>query len=86
MECQESDALCAYLGLSDPYVVRKEFTNHKKVFNIEYASLSINKMEKIKKFLLKIPVDLKSFTKVSSFRASHDALKNVRTNMAKIII
>ena len=55
------------------------------MFNIEYTSLPINKKEKIKKFLLNIPVDLKSFTKVSSFRASYNALKNVRTNMAKVI-
>ena len=74
-----------YLGLNDPHVVRKEFTNYKKVLNIEYASLSINEKQKVKKFLLNIPDDLKSFTKVSSFRASHNALKNVRTNMAKVI-
>ena len=55
------------------------------MFNIEYASLSINEKQKIKKFLLNIPDDLKSFTKVSSFRAGHNALKNVRTNMAKVI-
>ena len=42
IECQESDILRAYLGLNGPYVVRKELTNHKKVFNIKYASLSIN--------------------------------------------
>ena len=71
--------------INDTYLVRKEFTNHKKVFNIEYASLSINEKQKIKKLLLNIPVDLKSFTNVSSFRASHNALKNVRTNMAKVI-
>ena len=85
IECQESDVLRGYLGLNGPYVVRKEFTNHKKVFNIEYASLSINEKQKIKKLLLNISVDLKSFTNISSFRASHNALKNVRTNMAKII-
>ena len=85
IECQESDVLRAYLGLNSPYVVRKEFTNHKKVFNIGYASLSITEKQKIKKFLLNIPVDPKSFTNVSSFRASHNALKNVRTNMAKVI-
>ena len=53
--------------------------------NIEYALLSINEKKKIKKFLLNIPVDLKSFSNVSSFRESHSALKNVRTNMAKVI-
>ena len=85
IECQESDVLRAYLGLNGPYVVRKEFTNHEKVFNIEYASFSINEKQKIKKFLLNIPVDLKTFTNVSSFRVSHNALKNVRTNMGKVI-
>ena len=85
IECQESDVLRTYLGLNGPYVVRKEFTNHKKVFNIEYASLSINEKQEIKKFLLNIPVDLKSLTNVSSFRASQNALKNVRTNTAKVI-
>ena len=35
--------------------------------------------------MLNIPVDLKTFTNVSSFRVSHNALKNVRTNMAKVI-
>ena len=78
IECQESDVLRAYLRLNGPYVVRKEFTNHEKVF-------SINEKQKIKKFLLNIPVDLKTFTNVSSFRVSHNALKNVRTNMAKVI-
>ena len=85
IKCQESDVLRAYLGLNSPYVVRKEFTNHKKVFSIEYASLSITEKQKMKKFLLNIPVDPKSFTNVSSFRASHNALENVRTNMAKVI-
>ena len=85
IECQESDVLRTYLGLNGPYVVRKEFTNHKKVFNIEHASLSINEKQEIKKFLLNIPVDLKSLTNVSSFRASQNALKNVRTNTAKVI-
>ena len=85
IECQESDVLRAYLGLNSAYIVRKEFTNHKNVFNIEYASLFITENQKIKKFLLNIPVDPKSFTNVSSFRASHNALKNVRTNMAKVI-
>ena len=47
--------------------------------------MSINEKQKIKKLLLNIPVDLKSFTNVSSVRASHNALKNVRTNMAKVI-
>ena len=55
------------------------------MFNIEYASLSINEKQEIKKFLLNIPVDLKSLTNVSSFRASQNALKNVRTNTAKVI-
>ena len=55
------------------------------MFNIEYASLSINEKQKVKPFLLKIPVDPKSFSSVSSFRASHNALRNVRTNMGKVI-
>ena len=66
IECQESDLLRPYFGLNSPYVVRKEFTNHKKVINIEYGSLSINEKQKIKKFLLNIPVDAKSFTNTSS--------------------
>ena len=55
------------------------------MFNIEYALLSINEKQKIKKFLLNIPVDLKGHTNVSSFRASNNALKIVRTNTAKVI-
>ena len=55
------------------------------MFNIEYALLSINEKQKIKKFLLNIPVDLESYTNVSSFRASNNALKIVRTNTAKVI-
>ena len=47
--------------------------------------MSIKEKEEIKKFLLKISVDSKSFSSISSFRASDDAWSNIRPNMEKVI-
>ena len=57
IECQETDVLRTFLGLSSPYLVREEFIKHKKEFNIEYDPLPQNEKIRIRKILLNVPVD-----------------------------
>ena len=48
IECQETDVLRTFLGLSNPYLVREEFIKRKKEFNTEYAPLPQNEKTRIK--------------------------------------
>ena len=58
IECQETNVLPTFLGLSSPYLVPEKFIKHKKKFNTEYAPLPQNEKTRIRKFLLNVPVDL----------------------------
>ena len=53
IECQETNVLPTFLGLSSPYLVPEKFRKHKK----EYAPLPQNEKTRIRKFLLDVPVD-----------------------------
>ena len=57
IECQETDVLRTFLGLSSSYLVGEEFIKHKKEFNTKYAPLPQNEKSRIKKFLLNVPAD-----------------------------
>ena len=54
IECQETNVLPTFLGLSSPYLVREKFRKHEK----EYAPLPQNEKTRIRKFLLDVLVDL----------------------------
>ena len=58
IECQETDVSPTFLGLSNPYLLPEKFIKHKKKFNTEYAPLRQNEKNRIRKFLLNVPVGL----------------------------
>ena len=78
VQCQESDVLKAYLGLSGPYEVREEFKNNMRKFNTEYASISAPEKEKVKELLLNVAVEPKAYRFIMKFKASDVALANTR--------
>ena len=64
--------LLAFLELNSYNVVQEEFTDHKKVFNMEYASLSINWKSKNKDVF------------AIALHLLEQATINVRANMGKV--
>ena len=82
IECQETNVLPTFLGLSSPYLVPEKFIKHKKKFNTEYAPLPQNEKTRIRKFLLNVPVGLQVCLHIQN---NIKVVKKVRSNIERLI-
>ena len=85
VQCQESDVLEAYLGLSSPYIVRNGFSDYARNFQVEYALLLLEEKKKVKNTLLNILVEPNQYKSVINFKAGRIALASARSNTIKAI-
>ena len=85
VQCQESDLLEAYLGLSSPYVVWNEFSGYARNFQIEYALLPPEEKKEMKNTLLNVLVEPNQYKAVINFKAGSIALASARSNTIKAI-
>ena len=85
VQCQESDVLKAYLGLSSPYVVRNKISGYARNFQTEYTLLQLEEKKKVKNTLLNVLVEPNQYKVVKNFKAGSIAIDNARSNTIKAI-
>ena len=85
VQCQESDALKTYVGLSSPRVVPNKFSGYARNFQTEYALLPLEEKKKVKKTLLNVLVEPNQYKVVKNFKAGCIAIANARSNTINTI-